>query len=329
MNTRTAKQLLSTLPLNVNDMARIVLEMSELLGKRVSGLSRLELLALMRRVICDGCRVLEQSESTISFAEAARASMEARRDRRPSTRRDLRHFIGRMLRVEGVASRPLRAMSVSECRMILERAFSKSPSSYRKGRAILSSIFTYGIRHEWCDRNPVQAIETPRIIEKSIRPLSLEEVSRLERTAERPEYKDMQLSLKLMLYCGVRPSEVCRLNPSQDIVGDELIIRSQTSKTGGGRVVPLRKLARFVRMHRELLVIPTHWERHWRALRRAARFRLWQPDVCRHTFAAYHARHFRNLPALQAEMGHSSLRLLYSRYLSPVDRESARRFWKA
>lgn len=328
MNTRTAKRLLSHLPLNVNDMARLVLELTEQLGNRVSGLSRLELLALLRRVIRDGCHMLEQAEQTVSFAEAARASMEARRDRRPSTRRDLKHFIGRMLRIEGVAMRPLRAMSVSECRSLLGKAFPNSPSSYRKGRAILSSIFTYGIRHEWCERNPVQSIETPRVIEKPIRPLSLEEVARLERTAERPEHQDMQFSLKLMLYCGVRPSEVSRLNPSRDIVGDEIIIRSQTSKTGGGRVVPLRKVKRFVRAHREKLTIPTHWERHWRALRRAARFQTWQPDVCRHTFAAYHARHFRNLPALQAEMGHSSLRLLYSRYVSPIRAESARLYWK-
>ncbi|MCQ2364878.1 MAG: hypothetical protein MJ051_04935 [Akkermansia sp.] len=285
------------------------------------------MMCLLRRVAEEGVRAVQEAEQTVSFEEAAQASLEARQDRRPTTRRDLRHFIGRMLRVPEMAQRPLRTMRPADCRKILQTAFGNSPSSFRKGRAILSSIFNYGIRQEWCDRNPVLAIETPRIIEKPIEPLTLEEVQRLERAAERPEHRDMQLSLKLMLYCGIRPTEVTRIDPQRDIVGDELIIRPTTSKTGGGRVVPLRKVAPFVRRHKHALTIPPHWEQRWRALRRAARFRTWRPDICRHTFATYHARHFRNLAALQLEMGHTTPRLLHSRYLSPIAQSTARRFW--
>ncbi|MCQ2364307.1 MAG: hypothetical protein MJ051_01970 [Akkermansia sp.] len=173
----------------------------------------------------------------------------------------------------------------------------------------------------------MDAIEAPRVKEKPIEPLSLEEVSRLERAAERPEHRDMQLSLKLMLYCGIRPAEVTRIDPQRDIVGDELIIRPNTSKTGGGRVVPLRKVARYIKRHRGALTIPNRWEQRWRALRRAARFRIWRPDICRHTFATYHARHFRDLAALQLEMGHTTPRLLHSRYLSPIGQTVARKFW--
>lgn len=327
MNTRTAKKLIEELPLTINDIARITLEITERLGKEAEGLTRAEMMCLLRRVAEEGVRAVQEAEQTVSFEEAARASLEARQDRRPTTRRDLRHFIGRMLRVPEMAQRPLRTMRPADCRKILQTAFGNSPSSFRKGRAILSSIFNYGIRQEWCDRNPVLAIETPRIIEKPIVPLTLEEVQRLERAAERPEHRDMQLSLKLMLYCGIRPTEVTRIDPQSDIVGDELIIRPTTSKTGGGRVVPLRKVAPFVRRHKHVLTIPPRWEQRWRALRRAARFRSWRPDICRHTFATYHARHFRNLAALQLEMGHTTPRLLHSRYLSPIAQSTARRFW--
>lgn len=85
----------------------------------------------------------------MTFEKAAKASIEARRDRREATQRDLRHFIRRMLRIQGVATRPLRAMTVAECRSILEKAFPNCANSFRKGRAILSSVFNYGIRHEW------------------------------------------------------------------------------------------------------------------------------------------------------------------------------------
>lgn len=325
MNTRTAKKLVSELPLHINDLARLVLEMTESLGERTAGLSRL---ALLRRVIREGAQAVHEAERTVSFEEAARASLDARRDRRPTTRRDLRHFIGRMLRVPEMAQTPLRSMRPADCRKILQAAFGNSPSSFRKGRAILSSIFNYGIRQEWCDRNPVLAIETPRIIEKPIEPLTLEEVERLERAAERPEHQEMQLSLKLMLYCGIRPTEVTRIDPQRDIVGDVLIIRPQTSKTGGGRVVPLRKVARFVRRNKLALTIPDRWEQRWRALRRAARFRTWRPDICRHTFATYHARYFKNIPALQAEMGHRDLSLLRTRYIMAGCGDE-KKFWKS
>lgn len=72
MNTRIAKKLVSDLPLNINDIARLVLEMTEALGERAAGLSRLELLALLRRVTAEGVQAVEKAEQTVSFEEAAR-----------------------------------------------------------------------------------------------------------------------------------------------------------------------------------------------------------------------------------------------------------------
>ena len=328
MNRRTANEILKEYALNATDAARLVAEMCEALGKRAAGLERAELMMLLRRVVNEGAEAVKKAEETVPFAEAVRLSLEARSGLRPTSRRNLRHYTNRMLRIEGIAERPLRAMSVKECRALLAAAFGNSPSSYHKGRAILHSIFAYGMRQEWCERNPVDAVEAPRLKERPIEPLTLEEVQRLERTAERPEHRAMQLSLKLMLYCGVRPTEVTRLNPQRDIVGDELIIRPATSKTGGGRVVPLRKVAAFIRRHRDCLVIPPRWEQRWRALRRAARFRNWRADVCRHTFASYHARRFKNLPALQAEMGHRDGALLRSRYVMALSGNGAA-YWES
>ena len=74
--------------------------------------------------------------------------------------------------------------------------------------------------------------------------------------------------------------------------------------------------------------IPRNWKRKWQALRRAAGFRHWVPDVCRHTFATYHAAMFRNLPKLQLEMGHRDTSLLRSRYMVPARRKDAEAFWQ-
>lgn len=184
------------------------------------------------------------------------------------------------------------------------------------------------MRQEWCDKNPVARVETPRVIEKPISPLTSEEVSRLEAAVKRPKHRDMALSLHLMLYCGVRPTEVTRINPLRDIVGNELVIRPKTSKTGGGRVIPLRKVGDFLKKNPQLCHIPQNWYNRWSALRRSAGFTAWNADACLHTFATYHALYFKNISALQLEMGHSSPTLLRTRYVMGGVVKNVAAYWR-
>ena len=321
----TANKILKETGLRAEDAARLALECREALGDLASGKNRAALILLLRRAMQEGARVVRNAEQTVTLEEAAWASVEARRHLRPTTRRDLRQFVRRILRVEGAAKYPLREMRTDDCRRILAAAFGSSQSSYEKGRTILHSIFTYGIQREWCDANPVSRIETPRVKEQAILPLTLPEVEQLLATAQMPEFRDMRFSLRLMLCSGVRPAEVERVQP-EDILRREqqLIIRPRTSKTGGGRMVPLRHTAE---LKAEDYRIPRNWQRRWKALRRAAGFRHWVPDVCRHTFATYHAAHYRNLPALQLEMGHRDSTLLRTRYTTPMTDRVARQFW--
>lgn len=324
---KLANEILKFSSLSAIDTARLALEAVEALGSLAGGKGRGELVLLLRRVVREGVKAVQQAEQTVSFAEAAWASVEARAELRPTSRRDLRHYVRRMLRVEGVGELPLRGMSTKQCRHILGTAFNGSAHSFKKGRAILSSVFSYGMRQEWCDTNPVLRIEVPRVQEKHIAPLSAEEVKRLHKAAERPEHRAMRLSLRLMLYGGIRPAEVSRLQPG-DFCWEEghVLIRPRTSKTGGGRLVPLRGM-QGIRAHER--TIPRNWQRRWQALRRAAGFRhgSWMPDACRHSFASYHAAHFKNLPALQLEMGHRDLTLLRTRYVSPVGAHEGRLYW--
>ena len=327
---KTAKVLLRQQKVGATEAARLVLEAVEGLGEMCAELTGAGLMNLLRQVIREGVAAVKAQAETVSFEEAAWASVRARAGRRPSTKQDLRHFVRRMLRVSGVASRPLRAMTTRECRSLLETAFGASKHSYRKARAILHSIFAYGYRQEWCGENPVNRIESPSIQEKEIIPLTPEECKRLETAAERPEHAAMRLSLHLLMYGGLRPAEVQRLDPARDIDWKEgtVHIRPQVSKTGGGRTVHLHKLPRRA-VRSKGGIIPPNWPKRWRALRRAAGFRRWQSDALRHTFATYHVLRFRSLPELQLEMGHSSTNLLRTRYLNPTrtGTRDAKLFW--
>ena len=324
---RLANGLLKDVALEAEDAARLALEALEGLGERARGLPRGELLVLLRRVVQAGAAAVLAAEQTVSLEVAAWESVRAREaSLRPTSRRDLRHFVRRILRVEGAAALPLRSVSAAQCRRILEAAFGGSRSGFVKGRVVLHSIFAYGMRREWCDANPVARVEVPAVHEKPIAPLRLEEVERLRRVCEQKRFRPMRFSLHLMLFCGIRPAEVQRLSPD-DVCWEEgvVIIRPRVSKTGGGRVVPLRGVGR---LRHEECTVPRNWGRRWQALRRAAGFARWVPDVCRHTFASYHAAHFRNLPDLQLEMGHRDCSLLRSRYVAPALRREAEGFWR-
>lgn len=325
--TATAKRLMEDTPLTLSDISRLTLELVENLGSRCRGLERQEMIRLLRRVGQLGVEGLRKREHTVTFEQAAWESVAARHDRRPTTRRDLRYVIRRMLKVPGAGGLALRSMGARECRDLLQHSFGSSPRCYRKARTILHSIFAYGFRHEWCDANPVDRLSVPRLRETTIAPLSLADIERLKSAAYQPEHEPMRLSLHLMLYCGARPTEVMRLQPD-DICWEkrQLIIRPQTSKTGGGRSIPLRPVsfeAGLVgRKH-----IPQNWAVRWRALRHAAGFTQWTPDILRHTFASYHAAWFRNLPALQLEMGHRDSSLLQMRYIGLLPNDAAG-FWR-
>ena len=265
-----------------------------------------------------GAEEMRKREKTVTCRKAVEAALEERekKNRRARTVTDFRYYSKRfMVRNPGLAERRVRSITSDDCRAYLQVAYGGSAAQYRKARAILSGVLSTAIRHDWCDANPVSRVEVPDVVEKPITPLELDEVARLEETTRQPEHRDMQLSLHLMLYCGIRPTEVSRINPETDIDWEhaQVLVRPTTSKTGGGRVVPLRKADAIT-----VRTIPNRWKERWHALRRKAGWNQshpWQPDACRHTFATYHAAQFRNFAEMQMEMGHRDSTLLRTRYV--------------
>ncbi len=343
MKHAPTKHLLKGLPLEGSDAARLVLEAVEEMPELqlTATLGKAALMQTLRRVLHEGIDAVRAQEKTVTFRQAAEESL-ARRvaaGRRATTIRDLRHFIRRMLRVPGFAEKSLRGITAAECREMLQQAFAGSLHSFRKGRAILHSIFSYGLRQKWCRENPVAAVEIPPVEEKEIVPLSVTECQRLVSVAKTARFRDCLPALGLMLFAGVRPGEVTRLRWA-DINGEEgvLTISPRHSKTGGARRVelcpPLRRMLQRQRAGSAGQLCPPHWPQRWLRLRQAAglatQTRRWVPDVLRHTFASYHALTHRNLPALQLQLGHRDSRLLLTRYLNlcGLKRADSAHFWQ-
>ncbi len=336
MSKTTKKKRVGDPQLSGSDIWRLFEEFRE--EAELTMASRQEVISAFRRVIRAGIASIRESERTVSFAQAVRASLEARKHRRPSTLADLRSFTGRMIRYGKWQNMPLRAITVEQCREMVSNAFGHSPHVQRKAQAILHSIFAYGRRQGWCDANPAEGVERPPLHEQRIEILTPPQIKSLLRACDAPEFTDMSAPVRLMLWCGIRPGEVQRLrwkdiDPQEGVV----YVAPSHSKTGGARAVPLRGAAKFLsmqpaaRLEEEATIAPQNWARLWRRVRLRAGFTNWQQDALRHTFASLHLKCFHNPPQLQEEMGHRDSRLLRTRYLNMRNLSSttAQRFFRS
>ncbi len=318
MNTAPTNKKVRPSALSEWDMRRLFEEFRE--EACLTQLPRDEVISAFRRIMRAGIASVRDAEQTVSFAQAVRASLEARKHRRPSTLADLRSYTGRMVRHADWAERPLRTISVQQCRDMLAAVFGHSPHVFRKAQAILHSIFAYGRRQQWCNANPAEAVERPPLHEQRIEILTPPQIKSLLRACDAPEFSPIAPSVKLMLWCGIRPGEVQRLR-WKDIDAREGVVYIDPchSKTGGARAVPLRGAARMLSRQPEqedVRIAPNNWARLWRRVRLRAGLRTWQQDALRHTFASLHLKYFHNPPQLQEEMGHRDSRLLRTRYLN-------------
>ena len=324
-------QLVGRLPVSPMDIMRLFVEFTE--EASVTESDKDSIINAFRRVIRTGINGVAEQDRSVSFEYAAIESLRARRNRRPSTMADLRSYTNRMLSYEQFGGIPLSSITSEDCYKLLHTHFSYSPHVFRKAKAVLHSVFSYGIRRGWCQANPVKSLECPPVYEERIVPLSGTQIRAILRTCRQQEFLSMLPDTQLLLYCGVRPGEVRRLH-WRDIDRREKVvyIEGRASKTGGPRAVPLRggalELLEYRRPPNEYIA-PRNWTRLWKRLRQQAGIKCWQRDVMRHTFASLHLKRFHNLIQLQEEMGHRDCNLLRTRYLNVrhVSSSTARRFF--
>ncbi len=332
---RVAQAMLEGTGLSVTDAARLALELRESLPQYLPpGVS---IVLLCRRIINRGAEACSSESRTVSFRVAVEQSLLSRAERRMRTLAEIRQCCRRVLRSRpSLAEMPVRRISAEFCRNLIEEVYS-TPATRRKARSLLHGIFEFCRRRGWCAMNPLQAVDVPTVREKRIRVLSIAQVRHLLAMTCMPEHLPCASAVGLMLWAGIRPTELTRLRWADIRVDDRVInIDARHSKTGGSRHVCLRPVLlswlREVAPYRipQALIVPRAWVRRWRALRHASGFDDWDPDALRHTFASYHLRYFRDFNALQIDMGHADTQLLRTRYLGMrgITYTSASEFWE-
>ncbi len=325
----SANTLIQGTGLSVLDAVRLALN---ILDARTP-ISRIPPMEFCHKVIEIGKRHIYQREMKV--IDGVSEYIIAKKHLRAETRKDIRYLSKRLMKSNpDFAKRNFSEISVSDCERWLNQTFS-TPSQFNKGRAILHALFEFALRREWCDRNPIKLVERKKVIEKEIKPLSLNETKRIIITSQAPKFKGCLPAVALLTYAGIRPREVRRLKWSDiDLNENSITVRSQCSKTGGVRQVEicpaLKDCLEKYKSEPDSYLCSKNWQRRWKNIRDDAGFKgNWTQDILRHTYASYHAKHFRDLPRLQLNMGHRDQNLLHSRYInmSDITRQDAKKFF--
>ena len=193
-----------------------------------------------KRCIRLGGEALADRETSVPFSQAVRASLEARKHRRPRTLQEIRYMAARMMKkCPELARKQVRSITPEDCERYLRKSFS-TPRQRHKGRLILSGILNFSLKRGWCRRNAAFLVPPPILREKRIRALSLYEAKRLLHTAEQLFHGACLPACALMLYAGIRPHEVKRLTWKHINLKSGLVSLAPThTKTGGSRHVSI------------------------------------------------------------------------------------------
>ena len=319
--------------LGLIEAAAIIHELAKCLGRE----GKIDARECIQR-LHDARDVLQETDPRLTLERGVEHMLRGKQHRRAATRRELEYYTKKILvHNPELAKREMRHISTQMCRDMLGNTFQRS-SSRSKARIILHGLFSYCCRMGWLQRNPVQSIQEAPSREREKEPLTLEQILRLLRTTLMPQYRACAPAVGIMMWSGIRPTEVARLSWGNIHTKERTItLHATQSKTGGSRCVhmpePLLRWLRRLQLkpNKGECICPKGWIKKWGQLHRASGLHPWVPDVLRHSFASYHAAYYRNMERLQYEMGHRSAQMLRFRYISAshISRKAARAYWSA
>lgn len=317
-----ARKLLEGADISVLDCIRIVKNTLDFKPKNTK-LSDMQFCAKILNLGIEHSNIKE-----MSVEEGFNLYIKTKLELRPASIKDIKYLGRRLFKTcPEYTKMNISQIKLSDLELWLSKTF-ETAQQYNKAIRMLSTFFNYALSQEWTQRNPIKLIKKRKVIENEIKALSIKEIKALIKTAKRPEFKDCQVGLALLIWAGVRPQELRRISWKDINLKENIIsIRSNTSKTGGCRHIEICKalnlyLNNLIKKNPTLVkssILPQNWINKWKALRKKAGFETWINDVLRHTYASYYIKHYRDLKQLQLNMGHYNLDLLRSRYLNLQD----------
>jgi integrase len=240
---------------------------------------------------------------------------------------DLRQRLGRFK--ESFGYRPLRTVRTNEIDTWLHE-LKVSAQSVNNYRSRLAALFSYGLKREYVDRNPVVSIEKIKVVDKAPEIFTPEQIQTL---LDKAPVKLLSV-LAVGAFAGLRSAELLRLEwESIDLSRGLINVSPSKSETAKRRLIQIApNLAEWLRPYtgRSGKIFPySHRWYHLSVdlLRKAIGLTEWPNNGLRHSFASYHLAKHQNAPQLALEMGHTTPRTIFDNYREVVTPEEAERYW--
>jgi integrase len=204
------------------------------------------------------------------------------------------------------------------------------PKTKRNRRGMAAELYNFAINNDWAEKNIAIRLPCPRLKDKLVEILVLDQVHRLLLVAD--EFGFLGYAV-VCLFGGVRPEECQELSWEYVHVDDGVIeITEAVSKIHRAREVEINPtMAAWLSLCRREsgpIVGATNLQGRFDAWRAAANIDDWPHDALRRTFASNHVAAFKNAAKTAEQMGHiDGLRTLYKHYVRFVPKKAADQYW--
>lgn len=211
------------------------------------------------------------------------------------TVKNLRIRLGLWLALAGITSVGEISRAAVECL----RTRAVGPATRRNDLNAASSFCSWLLDRGLLDHHPLKGLRRPRVPAARKATWTVEECTAALRAAG-----DARATLAVMLFAGVRPSELAE---TRLLYGRHPLVRVEGGKLRGraNRIVPMSPALRaFLRAEGDPAQVPP-FTRHWRKVICRATGLRWVPDVCRHTCISYRLQLEQNDALVARESGTS------------------------
>ncbi|MGE9294746.1 MAG: tyrosine-type recombinase/integrase [Puniceicoccales bacterium] len=170
----------------------------------------------------------------------------------------------------------------------LNRLLSKytNANSRRTFQAGFGIFFNWAMRNHYCLENPCERLDKPPALRTQIEVLRLGSVKRLMKAASVLHEGAMASSVAILLFAGLRPSELSELEP-QEIRKDVIRVKGGKLRREINRSVPIPPVLGAWLKNFPYQGQPKGWRYKFRKLKEASGAENWVNDILRHTSISY------------------------------------------
>jgi len=211
-----------------------------------------------------------------------------------------------------------------------------SKQTFANRRRELSVFFNWCVKQGILALNPVARIPSPKLDERKIEVLTVDQSRRLLNGLEGSD----RAYFAIALFAGLRPGEIDRLTWDEvKLDRGHIELLSRQAKGRSRRLVTIQpNLAAWLKTMEfqptiicgTLKELPISRCDKCELMKRAcyaAGLSQWPQDVCRHSFASYHLARWKNANETAHELGHTTTAMLYRHYREVVTEQEAEAFW--